>query len=308
MLIQDPPVSISEKLCMLGTNAYPLYLYRGDSGATIFEGGVGAMGPVVQQQLEQLGVRNDLIRQVVVTHAHPDHVMAIPLFRELFPGALVLASEAAAKTLSVEKAVAFFAKMDNAVTDWLVASHQISDSQRPAPLKQNQIAIDQQLREGSQVEVDDGVAFRVLETPGHSACSLSFYEPVSRTLIISDATGYYMPQDNTWWPNYFVDYGAYVHSIERLSAIDAEVVCLSHNAAIRGTDAVADYFRNALTATQQYHQRIVDLIRSGTSAEDIASVLGAEIHAKTGQMNVDFFCKNCVLLVKRSLAHEGLDT
>ena len=29
MLIKDPPVEITDNLLMLGTNAYPLYLYKG---------------------------------------------------------------------------------------------------------------------------------------------------------------------------------------------------------------------------------------------------------------------------------------
>ena len=39
MLIKDPPVAVTPHLLMLGTNEYPLYLYKGEREGTIFEGG-----------------------------------------------------------------------------------------------------------------------------------------------------------------------------------------------------------------------------------------------------------------------------
>lgn len=305
MLIKDPPVEILDNVWMLGTNLYPLYLLKGRQGGTIVEGGTGPMGPVLREQLATLGIAADYVRQLIVTHAHPDHVMAVPMLRELFPGVTVLASATAAKTLQSEKAVAFFCKMDDMVTGALIQSGVVREQDRRPPLAANQIAVDRLVKEGDRIEVDEGVALEVLETPGHSDCSLSFYDRGRRLLIISDATGYYVPQYDTWWPNYFADYGAYVRSIERLAALDADVLCLSHNAAIRGADDVRVYFRRALEVTRAYHERIVADARAGKPAEEIAAALGAEVYQKTQLMPPDFFVKNCGLLVKMSLKHAG---
>ena len=84
MLVNDPPVEVAENLWMLGTNAYPLFLVRGKGEAAVFEGGVGAMGPLLLEQLDRIGVRADSVDLVVVTHAHPDHVMAVPLMRKAY--------------------------------------------------------------------------------------------------------------------------------------------------------------------------------------------------------------------------------
>jgi 2-aminobenzoylacetyl-CoA thioesterase len=307
VLIQNPPVQILDRLWMLGTAGYPLYLVRGRQQDTIFEGGIGPLAAVLRQQLNDLDIAADRVRQLIVTHAHPDHVMAVPALRELCPGIQVVASPTAAQTLAVEKVVAFFAKMDDALTGSLIDQGLASEEQRRPPLAENRIGVDREITEGDTVEVDDGVEFQVLQTPGHSDCSLSFYEPQARVLIISDATGYYLPQLPGWWPNYFSDYGAYVQSIERLATIDADVLCLSHNGAIRGADEVATYFRDALAATKAYHQCIVAAANSGKSVRDIAEVLGQEIHDKAPLMPLEFFQKNCGILVKASLRHEGMD-
>ncbi len=307
MLIKDPPVQITDRLWMLGTNAFPLYLYQDVQGCTIFEGVVSAMGPVLDEQLGSLGIAHDTIKQVVVTHAHPDHVMAIPVFREMFPNVSVVASEPAAKTLQIEKAVSFFCKMDDALTDWLIRSEVITEADRTSPRVERQIAIDRIVRDGDSIEVSQGVSFRVLETPGHSHCSLSFHEPAENVLIISDATGYFMPELDFMWPGYLTSYGDYLRSIERLAEIGAETLCLSHNAVIRGVEDVATYFRQAVAATEQYHQQIVAKAESGTSVREIAKELGADVYEKTGQLSRGFFQKNCELLVKNSLRHEGIE-
>lgn len=306
MLVKDPPVQIADRLWMLGTNPFPLFFYQGKQKGTIFEGAVSAVGKVLDEQLRQLGIARDAVRQIVVTHAHPDHVMAVPVFREMFPNVSVIASEPAAKTLQIEKAVAFFCRMDSALTDWLVRSGVIAEAGRQPPRAENQIAVDRTVREGDEIEVDEGVSLRVLETPGHSHCSLSFHQPEDNVLIISDATGYYMPDQDYLWPGYLANYGDYLHSIDRLAEIGAETLCLSHNAVIRGAEDVAAYFRRAVAETEHYHQQIVARARAGATVQEIAAALGSDVYDRTGQLTLDFFQKNCALLVKNSLQHEGI--
>lgn len=307
MMLKDPPAQIIDRLWMLGTNAFPLYLYQGDKdvGCTIFEGVVSAMGQVLEQQLQSLGIAHEQIQQVVVTHAHPDHVMAIPVFRQMFPQVSVIASKPAAKTLQIEKAVAFFGKMDGALTNWLVERKLIDSVTQSEPVT-GPIAVDRVVGEGDHIQVSQDIAFEVLETPGHSVCSLSFYEPHDRVLIISDATGYYLPDQDYMWPGYLTNYGDYLRSIAILSAKGAETLCLSHNAVIQGTEEVAAYFQRAVAETEQYHDYIVTQAKSGASVQTIAEELGADVYERTGQLSLDFFHKNCALLIKNSLQHEGL--
>ena len=307
MLMKDPPVEVAPNLLMLGTNAYPLFLCKGEREGALFEGGTGAMGPVLGRQLGRLGIDKGFIRQLVVTHAHPDHVMAVPLFREMFPGMTVLASEAAAAVLSAEKAIAFFRQVDEALTGSLLKAELITDEDRPRPLAEDRIAVDRIIKEGDAIAVGDDAAFTVLETPGHSDGSLSFHEAGGGVLIISDATGYYMPDEDTWWPNYFSGYAAYLDSMTRLAGLGAEVLCLSHNGVITGAEDVRAYFDGAIAATEAYHRRIVDEAKAGKSVRQIAEELGAEVYEKTPLLPLEFFQKNCGLMVKQSLRHEGLE-
>jgi len=306
MLIKDPPVEIAEGVRMLGTNEYPVFLVSDGSEGAIFEGGVGAAGPLVKEQLARLDVGADTVKQVIITHAHPDHVMAVPAFRAMFGGLAVCASKAAAKTLGIEKAIGFFSKVDGMLTEALIKAGSIKEEHRPEPLTEKQIAVDKILSDGDTVKVGQR-KFDVLATPGHSDCSLSFHESAARLLIISDATGYYVPECSYFWPNYFTDYGDYVESIRRLVALDAEILCLSHNAVVKGADAVKAYFEGAVAATEAYHERIVADAAVGKAPEQISRQLGIQAHEKTQLLDVEFFQKNCDLMVKQSLKYSQGD-
>ena len=305
MLIKDPPAEIADGLWMLGTTAYPIYLVRGDSESALVEGGLGAVAAIVIRQIEQLGIDKASVCLAVITHAHPDHVMALPLLHRVFPGIALVGSEPAAKALAVEKTLAFFRQMDAAFTESLVEAGLVQPGDRPAPAEAGPINFDGIVHEGDKLAVG-GAGFTVLETPGHSECSISLYEPKRRILFISDASGYYMPQHAAWWPCYFTDYAAYLGSLKRLAALDTEVLCLSHNGAITGAADVAEYFRGAIAATEDYHRRIIGEIRAGRPARELAEQLGSEAYQQVRLLKPDFFQKNCMILVKQSLRHEGM--
>ncbi len=305
MLIANPPVALTDNLLMLGTAPYPIYLLKGQNEGAIFEGGIGPMGPVLREQLAELDIAGEYIKQVILAHGHPDHVMAVPEFRQMFDPVSVAASEITAKTLSSEKAIGFFCKMDDALSGSLREVGVIGPEHTRSPLAENCITVDRILKEGDTITVDE-LTVDVLETPGHSDCSLSFHQPEEKFLIISDASGYYLPEQDDWWPNYFGSYASYLSSMRRLADLGAETLCLSHNGVIQGADEVRAYFDRAIAATEAYHRRIVEETQAGKSVRQIAETLGSEAYEKTPLLPLEFFQKNCSFLVKQSLKHEGI--
>ncbi len=301
MLITNPPVNITDSLVMLGTNEYPMYLAIGAEQSVLFEGGIGAMGPVVAEQIATLDVDPASVGALVVPHAHPDHVMAVPKLRELFPNATVYASPVAAGVMAAEKAIAFFSKIDQALTASLLQMGSINESHKPQPLAEMTIPVDVKLNDGDTVG-----PFTVVDTHGHSDCGLSFHDPTAGVLVVSDATPYYFAESDVYWPCYFTSYRQYVGAMRRLESLDAEVLCLGHNMAITGTADIRAFFDAAIAATETYHRRIVEEIGGGRGADELAKQLGEEIYAKTQLLPVEFFQKNCALLVQQSMRYAGL--
>lgn len=308
MMILNPPVEVSPDVLMLGTSPYPVYLLKGGDRGILVEGTIGAMGPMVAEQLKQFGIGGDYISHVLVTHAHPDHVMALPLFRKLFPRATFVASEIAAKTLQAEKAVVFFAKIDAMLTESLLKGGVIQERHRPTETAGPTIPIDRIMAEGDTIEAGS-LSLKVMSTPGHSDCSTSFFEAGRRLVVSADVTPYYIAAHDYWWPNYFTGYAAYMASMRRVAALGADIACLGHTATITGADGVKDFFERGMKATTAYHERIVSEAGSGKAPQDIGNALAAEVFDKLPPLlPLDFFQKNCGLLVKQSLKHAGVAT
>ena len=166
----------------------------------MIEGGISATGALVPQQIRELGAGAEDVTQLVITHAHPDHVMAVPQIRQAFPGIAVLASPIAAQTLANEKAVSFFRKMDGSLIEGLSKAGLIAAESEQASSDEMTIVVDRTVGEGDTIR----------RTESRSTCSprpgtvIAAKLPRRRggLLIISDATGYYMPEHDDWWPNY----------------------------------------------------------------------------------------------------------
>jgi 2-aminobenzoylacetyl-CoA thioesterase len=304
MLIETPPARIADGLWMLGTHEYPVYLVVEDGEAMLVEGGSGPMGPLVCEQMDALVVRPERVGRIVILHAHPDHVMGVPALRAAMPGAKVLASAAAARMLSVEKAVAYFAEIDAAITAALIEGGLVGEAHRPPPLETPQIPVDGTLAEGDVLSAGR-FRFEVLETPGHSDCSLSLFEPAGKILFSSDAAGYHMRDFDYWWPNYFGDYRTYLDSIARLAGLGAETLCQGHHGAIVGAEDVRAFLDEAVRETEAYHRRILAELDAGKGVRPLAEELGAEVYEKSRILPLDFFQKNCNVLVKQSMRQAG---
>lgn len=305
MRIESPPAQIADDLWMLGSHEYPVYLATGAGDALLIEGGTGPMAPLVVEQLDTLAVRPSNVRRLVLLHAHPDHVMGVPGFRDALPEVRVLGSAVARQTLAAEKAVRFFAQIDAAITEALLERGLIAAHHRPKALAAPTIDVDETLGEGDRVAIGR-FEFQVLATPGHSDCSLSLFEPREKLLFTSDAAGYRMSDGAYWWPNYFGDYQAYLDSIRRLGDCRAETLCQGHHGAILGGDEVREFFQRAAEVTEVYHRRIVAEVRAGKAVRPLAEELGAEVHARSRILPLDFFQKNCGVLIKQSLRREGI--
>ena len=173
-------------------------------------------------------------------------------------------------------------------------------------MAENRIAVDRMVREGDAIAVED-TSWTVLETPGHSDCSISLHErragadDLRRHRLLH--AGRRTPGGRTTSPSY----AAYVRSIERLAGLEAEVLCLSHNGAIcgrRGDPRLLRrrHRRHASSTTSGSWPRRRRASRSGRSPRNS----GAEIHGRLPVLPLDFFQKNCGLLVKQSLQHAGI--
>ena len=107
------------------------------------------------------------VKNLIITHAHSDHVMGYHQFQKIFPNCKTHMSEREARFISEDF------KFDESEEGFQLKGDYS---------KVNSIKVDCLLNEGDQIG-----SLSVLETPGHSVGSISLWNPRTKLLIAGDA-------------------------------------------------------------------------------------------------------------------------
>jgi glyoxylase-like metal-dependent hydrolase (beta-lactamase superfamily II) len=135
----------------------------------LIDSGVATTSQLLEDCLKKLGRSMEEVSLVLLTHAHPDHI----------GGSLAIKKNSSA---------AFGAHMvDKPWIEDVERQHR----ERPIPnffeLVAGPVPVKQDLKEGDTVTWDPGRTLKVLETPGHSMGSLSFFLEKEGALFSGDA-------------------------------------------------------------------------------------------------------------------------
>ena len=290
------PVRLTPHLYKLGTTQFPVYLSVGEIGMLI-EGGTGATTQMIVEQIKSLGFLAEKIKYIALTHTHADHIGSIPRLKNMWPWIKVIGSIKGAEILKNNGILKEFLWIDKNIAELMKKRNEIEKV--PEPLQEYDFAVDIIVKEGDRIELGDGVIWHVYETPGHSPCHLAYYEEKEGSLIIGDATGFYVPEKDVFWPNYFDSLDKYLASIRKLSELKAKIGALSHNWVVK--EDLEGYFKKAIEATLAYHEEIIRRIKRGEDKESIAIEKANWVNSLTDIQPYKVMLNLSRLLIRRSL-------
>jgi len=168
----------------------------------------------VREGLNRLGCGNDDIGLVICTHAHPDHIEAVQLFKN---------------------ASALFAIHQQ---EWLMLAVMADAVRKGFGVDVKSFEPDIFLTEGNLSAGDTEI--RVLLTPGHSPGGISLYLPVQQALITGDLV-FRQGVGRTDLPG--GNSSQLRESIRRLAAVDADVLLPGHGDIVVSADEVRLNFK-----------------------------------------------------------------
>jgi glyoxylase-like metal-dependent hydrolase (beta-lactamase superfamily II) len=183
----------------LGENQYAdrfvySYILLGEK-ICLIDAGVRGTASQLQGYLKQVGRSPQEISIVLITHAHPDHI-----------GGCLAIKKASSATFCAHPAD----------KPWI---EDVERQYRERPilnffeLVEGPVPVNRELREGNTLSWEKGKTIRVLETPGHSLGSISFFFEEEGALFTGDA----VPAGGTI-PIY-VDPKASIQSIQKLAKV-----------------------------------------------------------------------------------------
>ncbi len=168
-----------------------LILFFGSKYTAIVDAGMCYPVPRILENIEKALKKHgrDRIDIILISHSHYDHVGALPYFLKKWPEMQVYASAKCAKVFTSEGAKKVMKELgENAresYHDGLWKDTEIITD----PLR-----VDVIVKEGDRVEIGlrpGEEYFEVLETKGHTDCSLSFGLMPQKILFTSESTGVY---------------------------------------------------------------------------------------------------------------------
>lgn len=292
------PIEITSHLFQLGTPAFPAYLSMGEEGM-IIEGGTGPTFLIMVDQIKSLGIDRKKIKYIVLTHTHPDHIGAVPHFQRAWPHIRLLVSSTGAKILGRTELFKQFQLIDLGIAQLMKAKEEVGAL--PESIKDYVFKVDSVVKEGDRIDLGAGIGWHIYDTPGHSPCHIALFEEKEKTLALGDVTGFYVPEKDVFWPNYFESLEKYCSSIRKLAPLPANRVALSHNGVVEGD--VRCHLEKAMKATEKYHWELIERLGQGEISEKIAMEKARFVDSLTDIQPFKVMYDLCEVMIKNSLAN-----
>ncbi|MCL2082017.1 MAG: MBL fold metallo-hydrolase [Oscillospiraceae bacterium] len=196
---------------------------------------------------------------IFFSHTHYDHIGALPFFRREWPDTKIATSQAGAAVLLKDTPRRIFRELSAvaAKTHGIECDMSYDD---------NEFQADIILKEGDAIGLG-GLSVQVLETPGHTRDSLSFFVPELELLIVNETLGVLMP-DGTVYPCYLTSYDDTIRSIEKCRGIPHRHLSLPHRGVVRD-ECTDGFFDKSFEANTSCHKFITCMSEKGLNESEM---------------------------------------
>lgn len=271
----DNPGKICDGLWYLGHRESGVYLLEGSNRSLIVSGGTSYIVPLVMSQLQTFSLREERISAILILHAHFDHIGIIPFFRRRKPDMIVYGSKRAWQILSVPQNIRTINEFSHRIAERMGCGNLGEELEWPEGLQGTVI------HEGDVIDLGD-LTVEIMETPGHSSCSITAYAPQIRALFPSDGGGIPYKGAIAAAPN--SNFDQYRASLERMDKKVLDYICADHFGYVYGSEA-RTYIRNSIKALDEKFALMASIYRR---SRDVA-IAAKEAASSFLAQNPDYF-------------------
>jgi glyoxylase-like metal-dependent hydrolase (beta-lactamase superfamily II) len=298
------PFQVTKNITLLGSELFNLYLIKGETYA-IVEGGVSGITYPFLEQLSQLNVPPEAISHLVILHSHFDHMMVFPTLKGRYPWMKIVTSDLNRTIFTSERILARIFDSDRKITLALRERGMISEAPNLTPY--TFFPLDITVQEGSVLDLGKGMKMKFFEIPGHSPDCLAAFLEEEKLLFCSDGAGFYTPPD-FFRPNYWYRLDDAEKSLDKMKAIDPEILCRGHYGAMIGKDLTRKHLQMNRQSIEDFKAFVLEKINGGWSVEEITQ----DVTVKFSKGFLELFpaeenYRLWILLIQRTLEYFGIE-
>ncbi len=244
---------------LLNIAEVPVYLIKGSKNYLV-DAAFTFMGKQIIDDLENLGIEPHYL---LLTHSHYDHIGAAPILKGKYPSLKVVASRRTAEILKKPRAISLIKDLEK-------------EAERVFGVRGTEefeaFDVDITLGEGDSLG-----EFFVIETPGHTRCSVSFVFPQKGIIFVGDAAG--VIEEGYIRPQFLSDYNQYVSSLEKIMEYSDLSLALGHGGIFpRGKE----FLENSLKRTREFRHQILKYYEELGDMEKVAQKIFREEYQTLG--------------------------
>jgi glyoxylase-like metal-dependent hydrolase (beta-lactamase superfamily II) len=221
---------IADNLWYLGREESGTYYLEGKNGAIMINGGMSCILPDVLGQMKEFGLDAAKVTRFLILHSHFDHAGIVPYFKRTYPKMEVMASAAAWNIFAMPKAITIM----NSFSQMSAKQMGVGEALKGYDIDWRDDIRGTTVGEGSRIDLE-GVTLNILETPGHTNCSVTAYEPNLKALFPSDAAG--IPYGDLLFPSMNTNAEQFLESLEKMKPLAVRIFCADHYGYITGDEA-----------------------------------------------------------------------
>lgn len=235
------------------------YLVVTSDGNVVVDTSVAVSAPAHKKALT--AISNAPVRAIILTHAHGDHTGGIALWKQ--PGTQVIAHRAYTEFIEyTDRLAGYFARANAAQFGGQLGAGQASGTAVARTAKPNVVMPDVLFDEKHTLTLGD-TTFEILHTPGETPDHLTVWVPRLKAAFIGD--NFYESFPNMYTlrgtrPRWALEY---IASLDRVLALEPEIVLPSHGDAIRGREEVKRKLTRYRDAIKYVHDATVKGMNDG---------------------------------------------
>lgn len=232
----------------------------GSEKTAVIDCGMAYCAPLMVEKVKKV-LEGRPLDYMLSSHTHYDHIGGLAYLRQEWSNLICVGNTHGQAVLKREGALKAIRNLSESA-----AKKYLNESYQPLTYRDEDLRIDQVVKDGDIISLGDRHLF-VLETPGHTNCSLSYYLEEERFMIPCESVGCYVGNRHMVVP-ILTGFQDTITSIERCRDFNPKLISSPHYGMVRNITP-QQYFDLALNAAMDMRDFILELYRQGMTQEEM---------------------------------------